>query len=80
MVSFKALELLSAGLGLVGLLLKHVNHLLTVLLGLLAVFGFLLAQAGFVPGKTKKGGKHRKGTLTDDRDSAPANFLRTEIL
>jgi len=27
-----------------------------------------------VPGKTKKGEKHRKGTLTDDRGSAHANL------
>ena len=38
------------------------------------IFGFLLVQAGFVPGKTKKGEKHRKGTLTDDRGSAHANL------
>jgi len=30
------------------------------------IFGFLSVQAGFVPGKAKKGGKHRKGALTDD--------------
>ncbi len=33
-----------------------------------------MVQAGFVPGKTKKGEKHRKGTLTDDRGSAHANL------
>ena len=38
------------------------------------IFGFLLVQAGFAPGKTKKGEKHRKGTLTDDRGSAHANL------
>ena len=27
-----------------------------------------------MPGKTKKGEKHRKGTLTDDRGSAHANL------
>ncbi len=38
------------------------------------IFGFLSVRAGFVPGKTKKGEKHRKGTLTDDRGSAHANL------
>ena len=38
------------------------------------IFGFLLVRAGFVPGKTKKGEKHRKGTLTDDSGSTPVNF------
>ena len=38
------------------------------------ISGFLLMRAGFVPGKTKKGEKHRKGTLTDDRGSAHANL------
>ena len=39
------------------------------------IFGFLLVKAGFVPGKTKKGEKRRKGILTDDRGSAPVNLL-----
>ena len=40
------------------------------------IFGFLSVQAGFVPGKAKKGEKRRKGTLTDDRGSAPVNFAK----
>jgi len=38
------------------------------------IFGFLLVRAGFVPGKAKKGEKHRKGTLTDDRSLTPINL------
>ena len=38
------------------------------------IFGFLLVRAGFVPGKTKKGEKHRKGTLTDDWRSATVSL------
>ncbi len=44
------------------------------------IFDFLLVRAGFVPGKAKKGEKHRKGTLTDDRDSAPANLSLTHYI
>jgi len=40
------------------------------------IFGFILARAGFVPGKTKKGEKHRKGTLTDDRCSASGSLKK----
>ena len=43
---------------------KTVQHLSVMIFR--GISGFLLMQAGFVPGKSKKGGKHRKGALTDD--------------
>ena len=47
---------------------KTVQHLSVMIFR--GISGFLLKQAGFVPGKSKKGGKHRKGALTDDMGSA----------
>ena len=41
------------------------------------IFGFLLAQSGFAPGKAKKDEKHRKGTLTDDSGSTPVSYLKS---
>lgn len=51
---------------------KTVQHLSVMIFR--GISGFLLMQAGFVPGKSKKGGKHRKGALTDDWRSATVNL------
>ena len=43
---------------------KTAQHLSVIVFR--GISGFLLIRAGFVPGKAKKGGKHRNGALTDD--------------